>query len=234
METECSIRIVIADDHRLFRTGLRLILSEEEIIEIVGEAANGVQAIDIITDLKPDVVLLDLAISEMDGIQILTAIRQTSPETKALMFNAAVAVDEELIFSSLKMGAKGYLSKNLGSCDLIKAIKAVQRGEMWVEHKLMSKFFEEEHGKVTSMEDRGEKTKSGLTKREQEVLSVLTKGLTNKEIADSLCISEKTVKTHLNNIFRKLNVTRRLQAILYAISRGIHLGLFSAKKPTKA
>ena len=221
MQTEGNIRIVIADDHRLFRAGLRLILGEEEIVEIVGEAANGVQAIDIITNLKPDVVLLDLAISEIDGIQILTAIKQTSPETKALMFNASVGADEEMIFRSLKLGAKGYLSKNLASCNLIKAIKAVQRGEIWVERKLMSKFFEKEQRNVSSMEDQDKKTKTGLTEREQEVLSVLSKGLTNKEIADSLCISEKTVKTHLNNIFRKLNVTRRLQAILYAISRGI-------------
>ena len=157
----------------------------------------------------------------MDGIQILTAIKQTSPETKALMFNAAVSADEETIFRSLKMGAKGYLSKNLASYDLIKAVKAVQRGEMWIERKLMSKFFEEEHGNVSGMEDPGKKTKKCLTEREKEVLSVLTKGLTNKEIADYLCISEKTVKTHLSNIFRKLNVSRRLQAILYAISRGI-------------
>jgi two-component system response regulator DegU len=221
METEGNIRIVIADDHRLFRAGLRLILSEEEIVEIVGEASNGVQAIDIISDLKPDVALLDLAISEMDGIQILTAIKQTSPETKALMFNAAVTDDEEMIFKSLKLGARGYLSKNLASSNLIKAIKAVQRGEIWVERKLMSNFFAEEQRIVSSMEDQDKKTKMGLTEREQEVLSVLSKGLTNKEIADSLFISEKTVKTHLNNIFRKLNVTRRLQAILYAISRGI-------------
>ncbi|MGV7224829.1 MAG: response regulator [Nitrospinales bacterium] len=221
MQTEGNIRIVIADDHSLFRAGLRLILSEEEIVEIVGEAANGVQAIDIITDLKPDVVLLDLAISEMDGNQILTAIKQTSPETKALMFSAAVNVDEEMIFRSLKLGAKGYLSKNLASCNLIKAIKAVQRGEMWIERKLMSRFFSKEQRNVSSMEDQVKKTSTGLTAREQEVLSVLTKGLTNKEIADTLCISEKTVKTHLNNIFRKLNVTRRLQAILYAIGRGI-------------
>lgn len=221
METEGNIRIVIAGDHRLFRAGLRLMLSEEESIEIVGEAANGIQALDIIADLKPDVVLLDLAISGMDSIKILAALRQTSPETKTLMFNPAVAVDEEKIFISLKMGAKGYLSKNLGSCDLIKAVKAVQLGEMWIERRLMSKFFEEEHGTLTSAGYRDTKSKEGLTMREQEVLSVLTNGLTNKEIANTLCISEKTVKTHLNNIFRKLNVTRRLHAILYAISRGI-------------
>lgn len=221
METEGNIRIVIAGDHRLFRAGLRLMLSEEESIEIVGEAANGIQALDIIADLKPDVVLLDLAISGMDSIKILAALRQTSPETKTLMFNPAVAVDEEKIFISLKMGAKGYLSKNLGSCDLIKAVKAVQLGEMWIERRLMTKFFEEEHGTLTSAAERDTKSKEGLTMREQEVLSVLTKGLTNKEIANTLCISEKTVKTHLNNIFRKLNVTRRLHAILYAISRGI-------------
>lgn len=219
IETEGKIRIVIAEDQCLFREGLRLLLGTEKAIEIVGEAVNGFQAIDVINDLKPDVVLLDISISEMNGIQPITAIRQKSPETKVLMLG--FVTDEATVFKSLMLGAKGYLSKNSTPSELIKAIKAVNRGEMWVERKLISKLFDEDAGVLFRGEERVKKTKEGLTVREQEVLRALTKGSTNKEIGESLFISDKTVKTHLNNIFRKLNVTRRLQAILYAISRGI-------------
>ena len=219
IETEDKIRIVIAEGHCLFREGLRLLLGTEKAIEIVGEAVNGFQAIDVINDLKPDVVLLDISISEMNGIQPITAIRQKSPETKALMLG--FVMDEDTVFKSLVLGAKGYLSKNSTLSELIKAIKAVNQGEMWVERKLMSKLFDEDAGVLFRGEERVKKTKEGLTVREQEVLRALTKGFTNKEIGESLFISDKTVKTHLNSIFRKLNVTRRLQAILYAISRGL-------------
>ena len=219
IETEGKIRIVIAEDHCLFREGLRLLLRTEKAIESVGEAVNGFQAIDVINDLKPDVVLLDISISEMNGIQPITAIRQKSPETKALMLG--FVTDEATVFKSLMLGAKGYLSKNSTPPELIKAIKAVNGGEMWVERKLISKLFDEDAGVLFRGEERVKKTKEGLTVREQEVLRALTKGSTNKEIGESLFISDKTVKTHLNSIFRKLNVTRRLQAILYAISRGM-------------
>jgi len=132
-----------------------------------------------------------------------------------------VANDEAMILKALKAGAKGYLSKDVGISDLIKAIQAVHQGELWVERKLMARFFEGEAIADPKGEDRSGKTKEGLTPREQEVLRFLTKGTTNKEIAKALFISEKTVKSHLNSIFRKLKVSRRLQAILYAIRRGL-------------
>lgn len=219
IETEGKIRIVIAEDHCLFREGLRLLLGTEKGIESVGEAVNGFQAIDVINDLKPDVVLLDINLSETNGIQPITAIRQKSPETKVLMLG--FVTDEDTVFKSLMLGAKGYLLKNSTPSELIKAIKAVNRGEMWVERKLISKLFDEDAKVLFREEERVKKTKEGLTVREKEVLRALTKGFTNKEIGESLFISDKTVKTHLNSIFRKLNVTRRLQAILYAIGRGI-------------
>jgi len=214
-----QIRVVIADDQRLLREMLRLTLRQEKGIEIVGEAGNGLQAIDVISDLKPDIVLLDIIMPEMNGIKVLPAIREKSPKTKALMLT--VAKDEAMILKALKAGAKGYLSKDVGISDLIKAIQAVHQGELWVERKLMARFFEGESIADPKDDDRPGKTKEGLTPREQEVLRLLTKGSTNKEIAKALFISEKTVKSHLNSIFRKLKVSRRLQAILYAIRRGL-------------
>ena len=214
-----QIRVVIAENHRLFREGLCMILKREEGIQIIGEAVNGLQTINVVTDLKPDVVLLDIRMPEIDGIQVIPSIRYKSPKTKALMLTGTM--DEDRIFKSLKVGAKGYLSMDSSASDLAKAIKAVQRGELWVERKLMSKFFESEAANNSSGGNPRKKTFEGLTPREQEVLRHLAAGLSNKEIAEDLFISEKTVKSHLNSIFRKLKVTRRLQAILYAINKGL-------------
>jgi two-component system NarL family response regulator len=132
-----------------------------------------------------------------------------------------VAADEPTIFKALKAGAKGYLSKDVSISDLIKAIQAVYKGEFWVERKLIARFFEGEAIARSREEGRPERPKEVLTPKEKQVLCILTKGCTNKEIGRTLFISEKTVKSHLNSIFRKLNVTRRLQAILYAINRGM-------------
>jgi two-component system NarL family response regulator len=129
--------------------------------------------------------------------------------------------DEATIFKALKGGAKGYLSKDVSISNLIKAIQAVQKGELWIERKLMARFLEVEAVVDSSREGQAGKLKNIMTPREKEVLRFLTTGRTNKEIAKALFISEKTVKSHLNSIFRKLNVTRRLQAILYAIKRGL-------------
>jgi len=218
MGPDSKIRIVIAEDHRLIREGLRLILGSEGNFEIVGEAANGLQAIDVISDLKPDVVLLDITMPELDGIQVIPIIKQKSPGTKALMLTASE--DEAMIFKALKAGAKGYLSKNTSTSSLIKAIKVVHKDEMWVERKLVAKFFHEDNTADSGKEDRQENPKKDLTPREREVLRLLIKGSTNKEIANDLFISEKTVKSHLNKIFKKLNVSRRLDAILSAIKLG--------------
>lgn len=216
---EGQIRVVIADDHRLFREGIRLILRQEKGIKIVGEAASGPQTIDVISDLKPDVVLLDITIAKINGTQVVLPIRQKSPKTKALMLTTAS--DEAMIFKSLKAGAKGYLSKDSSVSDLTKAIKAVHQGEVWIERKLMSRFFDQEAIGDSKGRNPQVRTKEGLTPREREVLHFLATGCTNKEIAQDLFISEKTVKTHLASIFRKLKVSRRLGAILYAVNQGL-------------
>jgi len=130
-------------------------------------------------------------------------------------------MDEAMIFKALKAGAKGYLSKDACISDLIRAIHAVHQGELWVERKLTARFLDEEAVADSKAEDPRGRTKVGLSPREEEVLRLLTTGSTNKEIGEALFISEKMVKSHLNSVFKKLDVTRRLQAILYAISRGL-------------
>jgi DNA-binding NarL/FixJ family response regulator len=219
MKTNNIIRIAIVDDHLLFRRGLRLILKDETSFEIIGEASNGIQAIDLISELKPDVVLLDMNMAELDGMQVLSIIRQKSNGTKVLMLNASA--DETSVVQTLKDGAKGYVSKNTSPSDLIKAIKAVHNYELWAERKLVAKCFDGNNNFNLKTGKRQGKIEDFLTQREKEVLSFLVKGSTNKEIAQNLFISEKTVKSHLNKIFKKLNVSRRLEAILCAIKNGL-------------
>jgi DNA-binding NarL/FixJ family response regulator len=219
MVTKGRIKVVIADDHRLVRESLRLVLYGEANIKVVGEASNGPEAIDVVSKLKPDVALIDIYTPGMDGLDVLRPIKEKSPKTKVLFL--ILAMDEDMIFETLKAGAKGVISKDASISDLTKAIHTVHEGELWVERKLISRFIDEE----ALAEFRGEeglKTPGeALTRREEEVLHHLTTGCTNKEIAEALFISEKTVKSHLNSIFRKLNVTRRLQAILFAINKGL-------------
>ena len=219
MEGGQKIRIVIADDHRLLREGLLNMLRQEESIEVVGEAVNVIQAIDVIGSVKPDVVLLNTAMLESNGVQIIPVIKQRSLGSKPLML--AATTDDDMVLQALKAGAKGYLSKNTSISSLMRAIKAVHQGELWVERKLIAKFFDSETTGDSGRKDSQTKKKESLTPREVEVLHLLTNGSTNKEIAEALFISEKTVKSHLNSIFKKLNVSRRLQAILYAIKQGL-------------
>jgi DNA-binding NarL/FixJ family response regulator len=174
-----QIRIVIADDHMLFREGIHLILRQEKAIQIVGEAVNGLQTSNVVSVLKPDVVLLDITMAEMNGIQVIPPIREKSPKTKALMLTAAI--DEAMIFKSLKAEAKGYLSKDSSISDITRAIKAVHRGEMWIERKLMSRFFDQEAIADSKGGNPCATTKEGLTPREQEVLSHLTRSCTIKK-----------------------------------------------------
>lgn len=218
MEPNSKIRIVIVEDHRLCREGLRLILGGEKRFNIIGEASNGIQAIDVVSDLKPDIVLLDITMPKLSGIEAIPILKQKSPRTKILMLTASK--DETKIIKSLKAGARGYLTKNTTTSELIKAIKVVNKDQLWVERQLIAKYFKGDITTDIGKEDRQEKLKESLTSREQDVLHLLIKGSTNKEIANNLFISEQTVKSHLNRIFKKLEVSRRLDAILSAIKLG--------------
>jgi DNA-binding NarL/FixJ family response regulator len=214
-----QIKVVIADNQGLFRELLHLALRPEGDIEIVGEAADVNQAIDLVSDLRPDVVLLDCGLSMMEDIGVLQEIREKSLNTKALILSSNK--DEATIFSALKAGAKGYISKDASISNLIKAIQVVHEGELWVERKKIARFFDREAFAESREDGRSRRPEKELSPREKEILSILASGCTNKEIAKSLFISEKTVKSHLNSVYKKLNVTRRLQAILYAVNRGL-------------
>ena len=214
-----KIRILIAVGHKLFQEGLRLILKAEETFEIVGMVNNGLQAIDVISDLKPDIIILDIFLPEVSGIEVLASIKQKSPDTRALMITHAR--DEPAIIKAIRAGAKGYLSRNTNISEIIKAIQVVHQGEFWVQRKLVNRFINGDFMSEISAEDSRQNKLDTLTPREQDVLRALVKGSTNKEIANELFISEKTVKSHLNQVFKKLNVSRRLEAILSAIKTGL-------------
>jgi two-component system NarL family response regulator len=214
------IQILIADDHRLFREGLHMILDREKEIEVVGEASDGRQTVDLAGSLKPDVALLNITMPVMNGIEVILPIKQRSPKTKPIML--AASQDEDKIFNALRAGAKGYLSKNTSSRDLIKAIHSVHHGDMWVERKLIARYFEREANANFPVTDRENIPNSTFTPREHDILRCLSTGCTNKEIGEALFISEKTVKSHLTRIFRKLNVPGRFQAILNAIQLGLN------------
>ena len=218
MTTASPIRIVIADSHQLFRAGLRLILSGENGIALVGETAHWFQTFEVVTTLQPDVLLLDTTLPGLDGIDALRPLRHKSPATKPLLLTSAQ--DEGLIFKGLRAGAKGCLSRDATLSDLTKAIQAVHEGQLWVDRKLIARFVEQEAGAELRQNRRG-REQDALTTREEEILRLLASGGTNKDIGQALFISEKTVKSHVHNIFQKLNVTRRLQAILYAVNRGL-------------
>src|SRR3970040_1007868 len=179
-----QIRLVIADDHRRFREGLVELLRREEAIEVVGEAANGREVLKALEEFHPDVLLLDLFMPEMDGLDVLPQIREHNSSTKVLILTGYF--DQELVFRSLWEGARGYLQKNVSSAELLKAIRAVHAGEAWIE--------------------------TGVAR-------FVAEGLSNKEVADRLLISEKTVKSHLVSIFRKLHLRHRLQLALYTLER---------------
>jgi len=219
MAPDEKVRIIIAVGHKLFQEGLRLILNSEETFDIVGMVNNGLQAIAVISDLKPDIVILDISLPEVSGIEVITSINQKSPDTKALMITHAM--EEQAIIKAIRAGAKGYLSRNTNVSEIIKAIQVVHQGEFWVQRKLVSRFIDDDFMSEISAEDSRQNKLDTLTPREQDVLRALIKGSTNKEIANELFISEKTVKSHLNQVFKKLNVSRRLEAILSAIKAGL-------------
>lgn len=207
--------VLIADDHSLFRAGLRKLLEQEEDIRVVGEATDGLQALMLAEALQPDILLLDIKMPNVDGLTVLPKIRAKSPKTKILILSGFV--EDELITQALHHGVRGYLPKALTYPDLLKAMRATHAGELWVERKVIAQVLEGLLEKVTNLQAPLAETRKGLTDREDEVVKWVIQGNTNKEIAAQLGISEKTVKTHLSHIFEKLKVSRRLQLLLYQI-----------------
>ena len=216
--TTRKIRVIIVEDHRLCRESLGLALTHETFIEIVAQTANDPQAIELISELKPDIVLVGITLPVSVGLQIISAIKEKSPATKAIIITSGMG--ERAIIEAIQAGAKGYLSRNSSVSRLFDAIQAVDNGELWIERHLIAKYFNGDITDDSCLAGSPEKIETLLTPREQDVLRILMQGGTNKEIGRKLFICEKTVKSHLNSIFKKLNVRRRLEAILCAIKQG--------------
>ena len=210
------IKVVIADDHTLFRDGLKKILSLEKDILVVGEAANGDEVMRTIERTKPDILLLDLKMPKGDVVQNLLEVGAKNPTTRVIILTAFS--DEESVLNAAKGGAKGYVPKGVPSSTLVQAIKTVHSSGCWIDKEISSwETFEEivQGQSITRelMPPLDESIKS-LTKREMEILRLVSEGLTNEEIGKKIFISEKTVKTHLTNIFDKLKVNNRFKAAL--------------------
>ena len=219
-EKMAPIKVVLADDHALFREGLKRILSLEKDILVVGEASRGDEVDRIVERTKPDVLLLDLKMPKGDIVQTLLEVGEKEPATKVLILTAFS--EDENILNAAKGGAKGYVLKGVSSSVLLQAIKTVYGGGLWVDKELSSADAFEEIARSQAIRRKGEPESDALknlTKREMEILRLVAEGLTNEEIGKKIFISEKTVKTHLTNIFDKLKVNNRFKAALLIMDR---------------
>lgn len=210
------IRVLIADDHALLREGLRRVLESEPDIEIVGEAADGADVIEKCRTLRPDVVLMDVSMPKVDGLEATRIICRELPETKVIVLT--VHDDQAYVAQLIQAGAKGYLLKDVEPDSLAQALRRVQLGEPFLQPSLMARLIERLQEQAAAYEPASEREPHPvLTAREHEVLQLIVQGKTNREIADTLVISEKTVKNHVTNILKKLNLSDRTQAAVYAI-----------------
>ena len=212
-----AIKVVIADDHALLREGLAKILSLESNFLIVGEANCGDEAIALTRTLKPDVVLMDINMPGLNGIEATKIIKEEMPQVEIIALT--IHEDEEYIFELVRAGVSGYILKDIQPEQLIKAIKDVAEGKTAIQPNITAKLL----GEFNRLSDRKTNMFScdQLTARELEVIKLIAQGMPNKEIASTLYISEKTVKNHITNIFRKLNVEDRTQAALFAVKNKI-------------
>lgn len=202
------IRLLVADDHPVVRQGLRSLLELQSDIEVVGEARDGFEAVALVESLLPDVVLIDLVMPKLDGIEAIRRIRAISPMTRAIVLTSFS--EDDKIFPAVKAGAAGYLLKDIEPQQLVAAIRAVSRGEALLHPAVAARLMHE----FAAAEDR---PAGVLTIRETQVLRLIASGRSNKEIALDLVLSEKTVKTHVSNILAKLHLADRTQAALFAV-----------------
>jgi DNA-binding NarL/FixJ family response regulator len=209
-----AIRVLIVDDHTIVRKGIRALLAEIAGIEVVGEAGNGQEAVAQAETLHPDVILMDLAMPKMDGIEATRQIKASQPESRILVMTSFAADDK--VFPAIKAGALGYLLKESAPEDLVQAIHQIHRGESSLHPTIARKVLQE----ITHSSDRPP-TPDPLTEREAEVLRLVAQGLSNQDIAKKLSISDPTVRTHVSNIMSKLHLATRIQAALYALREGL-------------
>jgi len=209
------IRVLIVDDHALFRRGLVMVLEQEKDIELVGEAGDGAEAVQIAQDTMPDVVLMDVRMPRRGGIEATGQIKAIAPHTKILMLT--ISDEEADLYDAIKAGASGYLLKEISIDEVANAIRQVHAGQSMISPSMASKLLTEFATMVKKSDEKPAAAQPRLTEREMEVLRLVAKGRNNRDIAKELFISENTVKNHIRNILEKLHLHSRMQAVVYAV-----------------
>lgn len=211
-KTKQAIRILVADDHAIFRDGLRKLLEVTDEVEIIGEASNGVECTKMLQKLKPDILLLDLRMPEKDGLGVLEEVNFDTLPTRVIVLTAAE--DDRDVVRAMRLGARGVVLKQSASDLLLKSIRKVNDGEIWLDNRMTAEVID---AFKKSSESGQRREKPLLSDREKEIVQLVAQGFRNREIGEKLFISEQTVKNHLHNIFDKLGVSDRLELALYAI-----------------
>lgn len=214
-----SVRVMIVDDQRMVRDGLVLLLDLLPDIELVGTADDGVQAVDLVAELQPDVVLMDLHMPRMDGTEATRQIRDSHPSVHVIVLTTYA--DDTSVFGALGAGARGYLTKDASAEQIAHAIHTVAAGQALLDPSVQSRLLDHLDGIPTTARPTGAGPPDGLSNRELEVLELIANGLSNTEIATRLFVSEATIKTHINHIFTKTGVRDRAQAVRYAYQQGL-------------
>ncbi|HSF26630.1 MAG TPA: response regulator transcription factor [Actinomycetes bacterium] len=209
------IRVLIVDDHALFRRGLEMVLAQETDIEVIGEAADGSEALVMSRELAPDIVLMDVRMPRRSGIEACTAIKDAVPSAKIVMLT--ISDEEADLYEAIKAGASGYLLKEISIDEVADAIRAVHSGQSLISPAMASKLLTEFATMIKRSDERAQVPAPRLTDRELEVLKLVARGLNNRDIAKELFISENTVKNHVRNILEKLQLHSRMEAVVYAV-----------------
>lgn len=217
------IRIVIADDHPIFRDGLRRLLEAESDLKVIGEACDGSEAVKLARQMRPDILLLDLAMPKMPGLEALREMSSATGVNSVRVILLTAAAEKNQIVEALQLGARGIVLKDSATQLLLKSIHTVMSGEYWVGRESVSNLVLYLRSLVQSSGEEAKQKKFGLTPRELEIVSAVVAGYSNKEIAEYFKISEDTVKHHLSNIFDKLGVSTRLELALFAVNQALPL-----------
>ena len=209
------IRVLVVDDHALFRRGLEMVLQQEPDIEVVGEASDGAEAVVTAVNTTPDIVLMDVRMPRRGGIDACTAIKDAVPSAKIIMLT--ISDEEADLYEAIKAGAMGYLLKEISIEEVASAIRAVAEGQSLISPSMASKLLTEFASMIKKTDERQQVLTPRLTDREMEVLRLVARGLNNRDIAKELFISENTVKNHIRNILEKLQLHSRMEAVVYAV-----------------